>query len=293
MSDALQEHDSPTVTPMAHAVGWSRVRRAAVALSVLVLAAWLTDRGLVRWIGWTAEIAGQVDNTVADLRLRVVDPPQRELEGAQSRLVMAWDASDPLCTQQLMATLRWQAGLSGSSAGEVGILILPTAEDTEGNPLATALAAVHVQEKLLPWLENWPGDRPVTVAALRALAAADEREAAIFARQLDNTELQLAARTWARMAQGLELGKCGARMDGWELPPDASLPREQALAKELTHLAHLRGGSTLDPALSQEAAVRAAGLSAATAGRWQRWIIGHQKVGNRQNGQDNGQLPGH
>ena len=214
MSDAPQNHDSPVVVPLAHAVGWSRVRRLAMALAVVSLSAWVTDRGLVKWIAWTAEVASQVDNTVADLRLRVADPPQLGLEDAQSRLVMAWDAADPACTRRVVETLHWVGGLTGDRQGQVGLMLLPTAEDSDANPLGTALASVHYQEKLLTWLQNWTGDQPVTVATLRPLVVTDTREAAIFAQQLGNTELQLAARTWARMAQGLELGRGGARLDG-------------------------------------------------------------------------------
>lgn len=276
------------MVPLAHAVGWSRARRLLVALSVVVLAAWLTDRGLVRWIAFTAEVAGQVDNTVADLRLRVPDPPQLGLEGAQSRLVMAWDAADPACTAQAVATLRWVAGLTGDREGQVGLMLLPTAEDEVGKPLGTAVAAVHNQEKLLSWLQNSAGEQPVTVEALRQVVVSDEREGAIFARQLDNTELQLAAHTWARMAQGLELGRCGARLDGWKVQPKPGESWTAALQQKHAQVAALHGATALEPELSQQAAVRTAGLSAATAARWQRWIIAHQKVGDRLNEQGNG-----
>lgn len=291
MSDPGLGPDQPAVTVLNHPLGWSRLRRAVVGLAVVLMAAWLTDRGLVRWIGWTAEIASQVDHVMADLRLRVADPPQLELEGALSQLVVAWDPTDPACTRQLAATLRWIEELPESRRGEVGLLLLPTAEDAPGNPLATALAAVHSHEKLMPWLRNWAEDRPVTVATLRGLAVGDDREAAIFARQLDNTELQLTARIWTRMAQGLDLGSCGARVDGWQVASSSVGDWRAALAKQLAKLVAFREGATLDPALSQQAGVRAAGLTAPAEERWQRWIIEHQRVSNAANSQEKERQP--
>lgn len=279
-----------TAESVPHALGWSRLRRLAIALSVVILSIYVTDRGLVRWISWTAEVAAEMDGAVADLRLHVADPPQERWDDGQARLVIAWDPSDPRCTQRLQQTQRWIRAQPADRDLQVGWMVLPTADDAGDDRLSTALVALHSRERLLDWLAQAPKDQAVTVEMLRKVAAIDEREAAIFDRQMADTEVQLAARTWARMAQGLGLGRCGARLDGWLVgdPGTAGDPAawQGALEKIWRQMVALHGGPSLDPRLSQLAALRAAHLEPAMAARWQRWIIKHQRFGNRMG--DNG-----
>lgn len=274
-----------TAEPVPHAVGWSRLRRLAMAISVVILSIYVTDRGLVRWISWTAEVAAEMDGAVADLRLHVDDPPQERWDDGQARLVMAWDPSDPRCTQRLQQTQRWIRAQPADRELQVGWMVLPTAAEADDDGLSTALVAVQSRERLLDWLAQAPNDRAVTVEMLRKVASTDAREAAIFERQLADTEVQLTARTWARMAQGLGLGRCGARLDGWLIgdPGTAGDPAAWpgALEKIWRQMLALHGGPSLDPLLSQTAALRAAHLEPAMAARWQRWIIKHQRFGNR------------
>lgn len=271
--------------PVPHAVGWSRLRRLLVSISILILSTYVTDRGLVRWISWTAEVAAEMDGAVADLRLHVADPPQERWEDAQAKLVMAWDPSDPRCTEKLQQTQRWIRSQPYQREVQVGWMVLPTAEDSGDAGVSTALAALQSSERLVDWLADAPKDQPITLEMLRKAAATDARAAAIFERQLADTELQLTARSWARMAQGLGLGRCGARMDGWPIGKENeafdSFTWQVALEETWRQLVAIHGERSLDPTFPQTAALRAAHLDPAMAARWQRWIIKHQRYGNR------------
>lgn len=269
--------------PVPHAVGLSRLRRLLVALSVVILAIYVTDRGLVRWISWTAEVAAEMDGAVADLRLHVADPPQERWEAGQARLVMAWDPRDPRCTRRVQLTQRWIRDQPGDAPLQLGWMVLPSADADDD--LEAGLMALQSRDRLMEWLPSAPADRPLSVEVVRQAAATDAREAAIFARQLVDTEVQLTARTWARMAEGLGLGHCGARIDGWLVGDPGTAASDEAwlaaLGQTRRQIEALHGGSALDPRLTQEAALRAAHLDPATAARWQRWIIQHQRYGNR------------
>lgn len=274
-----------TAEPVPHAVGWSRLRRLAMAISVVILSIYVTDRGLVRWISWTAEVAAEMDGAVADLRLHVDDPPQERWEDAQAKLVMAWDSSDPLCTERLLQTRRWIQSQPEEREVQVGWMVLPTAEDAVDGDLSTALGALQGRDRLLSWLASLPKGQRLTLEMVRKAAATDAREAAIFEKQLTDTELQLTVRTWARMAQGLELGRCGARIDGWLVgkkdAPYDSFTWQVALEETWRRLVPIHGERSLDSTVPQAAALRAAHLEPAVAARWQRWIIKHQRSGKR------------
>jgi hypothetical protein len=277
-----------TAEPVPHAVGWSRIRRLLVAISGLILSTYITDRGLVRWISWTAEVAAEMDGAVADLRLHVADPPQERWDDAQAKLVMAWDPSDPRCTEKLQQTQRWIRSQPADREVQVGLMVLPTAEDAVDGGLSTALVALQGFDRMMDWLAAVPKGQAITLDVVRQAATTDERESVIFERQLADTELQLTARTWARMAQGLGLGRCGARMDGWPIGKENaafdSFTWQVALEETWRQLVSIHGERSLDPTFPQNAALRAAHLDPALTSRWQRWIIKHQRSGNRMNG---------